>query len=115
MEKIDITWKLKKEEAKRWISEKYNNVKTFAMNNPELAIAIGTGIAGAASWIIKTATRRSNIREERRLKERYVYDRSVGAYYTTRRKLNGRDLEMIDRRKKMGEPLGSILRDMNLI
>ena len=49
------------------------------------------------------------------LKDRYIYDRSIGKYWKTRKvPSTGQQLE-IERRKKSGESMGDILSSMKLL
>lgn len=65
--------------------------------------------------LVKITSRNARVDEERQLKERYIYDRRTGHYYALRRKLRSSEWIEIDERKRSGESLGVILRDMRVL
>ncbi len=106
-EKIDSV----KKEAK-W---KMTQVRDWCRNNKEAIIIFGPCLIGGLVEVCKTVTKKSTVREEKRLKENYIYDRSNGHYFETRRKPTSSDWIVIDERRRQGVPLGVILRDMKLL
>lgn len=69
----------------------------------------------AAVDIVKTMRRNGAVKEERRLKDNYVYDRKHGHYYETRKKLTSADWRHIDALKDDGGNIGDILDEMGLL
>ena len=70
-----------------------------------------SGIVGISNVVAK----QSRHKDEKRLKDRMVYDRQLGAYLETRRKLRNDELVYINRRHKEGETIADILDDMRLL
>lgn len=103
----------KKQEAK----EKLHNAKEWCGKHKTELIAFGTVIIPAGVEIVKTVAKKDNLREERELKEKFVYDRSdgMGIYYELNRKLSGKEKLQIRERKADGEALFRILEDMNVL
>ena len=65
--------------------------------------------------LVKRHDRNVAIRKEQELKDRYIYDRSIGKYWKTRKTpTTGQQLE-IERRKRDGEAMGDILSSMKLL
>lgn len=69
----------------------------------------------AAVDIIKTVSRKGTVKEERRLKDNYIYDRSHGHYYETTKKLTSDEWRHIDALRDNGDNLGDILEEMGLL
>lgn len=65
--------------------------------------------------ISKELYKRNQIKQERTLKDNYIYDRSMGHYWKCRRKPSTNEYLEIERRKNAGESLGSILTSMKLL
>lgn len=65
--------------------------------------------------LVKIATKKNNLKEEKHLKENYIYDRYNGHYYETKRKVKSSEWLRIDHRKEEGELVGDILQDMKLL
>ena len=76
------------------------------------AIASGAAILGK---FVKGISRKIDLNKTQQLKDRYVYDRSLGIYLHTKRKLNNKDWVTINQRMKGGERLAEILVKMNLL
>lgn len=102
------TWK----DKVKW---KIQDAKDWCHEHKEVVIALAPCMIGGAVELIKVMARKGNINEEKRLKDNYVYDRSVGHYYELRRKPKNSEWVQIDHRKGLGEPLGDILQDMRLL
>ena len=107
--------KFKIEAKKRQIKEKVREAWEFAKEHPAESLALATATVGGLTGLIKRADRHSAIRKEQELKDRYIYDRSIGKYGKTRKvPSTGQQLE-IERRKKNGESMGDILSSMRLL
>ena len=86
--------------------------------NPEAATIIATvGVAtvGGACKLAKSGIRAHNLKKEEELKNRYIYDRSLGMYLHTKRPLRNEDYITINERRKNGEKLSNILVSMDIL
>lgn len=101
----------KKEKAK----EKLHGVVQWGSKHKAEIVVFGPVLITGAVEIIKTATKKQNLNEERRLKDNYIYDRSMGHYYELKHKLSSSEWLQIEERKGEGESLGRILKDMNVL
>ncbi len=87
-------------------------------NNPEtvgIITTLGAAIIGGTVKIGKGMMRTHNLRKEQYIKERNIYDRSLGMYLHTRRPLRNKDFVTINARRNKGERLSDILIDMNIL
>ena len=118
-EKVVDLKKFKLEEKKRKTKEKisnaFNTAKGWAMDHPTEMVALVTGVLSAGVGLAKRHDRKKNMQEVKDLKELYIYDRSFGGYLKTRRPRTANENAEIARRKRNGEPLDLILRDMRLL
>lgn len=122
MEKIvklsDFQKEAKRRERKEWFGNKIKSVAEWTNNNKEVILvvvpaAVATVSGGAK--IVKSISRNSALRQEQRMKERFVYDRSLGAYLELKKPLKDVQWKAILDRKEKGERLSTILKDMNLL
>lgn len=111
---------------KEEIRIKLNNVKwrakgnvykmtNWAKQNPEMAIAIGTGALAAAKYLGKAAVKDIRTNREAALLKMRCYDPSKGHYYYLKRELSNKEWLMIDRRRDAGEKLADILEEMRVL
>ena len=118
-EKVVDLNKFKFEEKKRKvigkISDTYQKAKGWVVEHPAESVTVVTSIIGATSGLVKRADRKRDIKEVQKLKEEYIYDRSIGTYWKTRRPRTSAENLEIERRRRSGEPMGQILRDMRLL
>jgi len=105
----------KKELKKRKLKEKIDQAKAFVEDHPTESLAAATAAIGAVVGLIKRGDRKADIRKMEKLKELYIYDRSIGGYWKVRRRLTTSDMLEIERQKKLGRSLGEILQDMRLL
>lgn len=117
-EKKGLTWKPFKE----WLDDKSEQAKwkihcaaEWCKNHKETIIVFGPVIMGGIIEICKISTKRHTVKEEKALKDRYIYDRSTGHYYELKRKPKTSEWLQIEQRKQNGESLGWILNDMGLL
>ena len=68
----------------------------------------------AITGAVKSANRKA-IAIDKKSKEYYCYDRSVGNYWELKRKLSNSEWLEINRRKDCGEKLADILADMKVL
>lgn len=114
-EKIVDLKKFKLEEKKRKVKAKLAEAWEFCKEHPTESFALATAAVGGLFGIAKRADRQATIRKEQDLKDRYVWDASIGQWWTMRKKpTSGQKLE-IERRKKNGESMGDILSSMRLL
>lgn len=109
------TMKEKLEEMKKWLWYKYDDGKRWVIRNKEALVIVAPVLISGVVEIVKVSTKRGNIREERRLKDMYIYDSSNRHYYELRRKLKSKEWIQIDERRSHGEPLYQILQDMRVL
>ena len=108
--KVESKWHAFKKKA----TETAKNTLQWAKENPELA-ALGAAGIGAAAKGLKSLVRTYNVKRDQYNKERYIYDRSLGMYLHTRRKLSNKDYSMINSRRAKGEKLSDILTSMKIL
>lgn len=115
---VDIN-EFKREAKIRKIKAKFEEIKNkavdFVTDHPTEALALATTLIGSAVGLARRADRKKDLREQQRLREEYIYDRSLGSYWKTRRKLSNSEKLEIERRRRQGESLGEILRSMRLL
>ena len=90
----------------------------WVKEHPEEAAAIAGGVAtllGVLTKGAKTVIRTHNLHKEKQLKDRYIYDRSLGMYLHTKRKLTTKDFTNINKERQNGKKLADILNDMGLL
>lgn len=103
------------EAKKRQIKEKVGQAWEFCKEHPAESFALATTAVGGLFGLAKRADRQHTLKKEQELKDRYIYDRSLGKYWKTRKTpTTGQQLE-IERRKKNGESMGDILSSMRLL
>ena len=104
-----------KEELKNGFSKVKNGTKNWYYRNRSwIGPAVSIGLT-VTPFIVRFATKRTNLAKEQKLKDMYIYDRSHGHYWELRRKLSNRELTEIDRRKDKGESLVDILESMRVL
>jgi len=108
-------WKQKKADILYAVSDKLHKTADFMRENKEVLLVVVPIGAGLVKTVVKATVKHGNLRKEEELKERYIYDRSLGAYWKLKRKLSKKEQLEIDRQRSRGKRLGIILDDMNLI
>ena len=116
--------------AKEWLRERKQNLENKFWNtsnkirvwwsyNKEWAVVVIPSVTMGAAWIgkklINGAIMSHNLNKEKMLKERYVYDRSLGDYWKLKRSMSTSEMLEVEARREEGEKLGSILKSMRLI
>lgn len=119
METIDFeekkTLKERITEVKETAKVKIIAAKDWCYNHQEATIAILTVAVPMTVDLVKTAVKRKNCNDEKKLKDNYIYDRSKGHYYELKRKPTSRQWAIIDDRRDQGERLSDILDDLHLL
>lgn len=111
----DFKKEAKIRELKAKVKSGYDKAKQMVVDHPAESFALATTVVGSVIGLVKRADRKADLKKAENLKERYIYDRSIGGYWKTRRKLSTNDMLEIERQKKLGRSLGEILRDMRLL
>lgn len=83
-------------------------------NKEVLVVAVPSAI-GVIGKGISMLGRRANLNKEQNLKDRYIYDRSMGHYWQLKRNLKQSEWSEIERRKRAGEHMGDILNSMKIL
>lgn len=103
---------------KRGAKNALDNTTQWMRENKELvefAAPVAVYAIGSGARLLASTNRRAAVREEKRLKELYVYDNHTRRYYKLRRPLTNRERLEIDSREARGERLGSILSSMRVL
>ena len=114
----EIKKEAKKRERKEWFNSKLKNTAKWLSDNKEtIAVVAPVVIAGVSgsTKIVKGISKHVALNKEQQLKERFVYDRSLGKYLELKKPLSNSQLKTILDRKENGEKLGNILQNMNLL
>lgn len=107
--------KIKKWELKNWWHDRKLEAKQFWNENREYLVILIPVVLASGEKVFKEVKRERQLKEERDLKERFIYDMSLKCYYELRRKPKPQEYLEIERRKRNGESLGKILSDMRLL
>ena len=105
----------KKELKKRQLKEKASKAWEFCKEHPAESFALATATVGGLFGLVKRHDRHAAIRKEQELKDRYIYDRSIGKHWKMRKTPSTGECLEIERRKKAGESMGDILSSMRLL
>lgn len=114
--KSDLSMKVAK--AKEKTKKAAIEAANWAVENKEVVIAlapVAIGMVKGTKSIVHSVDRKMDIRKEQNLKDLYIYDRSMGRYLKLRKKLSSNEQLEIERRKRNGESLCSILASMKLL
>ena len=107
--------RFKKWEAENAASNFGDKARNFWDRNKDWMVVVVPFAVPIAERMIRNVRADVRLNEQRYLKERYLYDRKGGGYYHTKRKLRNSDLAEVNRRRRNGEHMDEILRDMRLI
>lgn len=105
----------KKSKIKDFFNKKKSQFEIWWSRNKDWAVVAIPISASALGTGIKYVLRARNIKREENLKYRTYWDPSRYHHWELKRKPSNKERLEIDRRKDLGEPLGQILLDMNLI
>lgn len=112
MEEKDFrTKKQKWADFKSKVKEKAVKAGYWVVDNKEFVAVAAPMVLGLSRF----AWKNSRLKEEKRLKTKFVYDRSGGFYWELRRPMTTRERREFDRRKAYGERTGNILADMRVL
>ena len=110
--------KEKELERKRKMKEALNNAAEWIVYHKEaiaIAVPITIGCIKGGTKIIGGIARHIDLVKEKDLKERFIYDRSLGVYFELKKPLSSSQMKSILERRDNGEKLSSILRTENLL
>lgn len=113
-----LKWAMKKKQLQAAATRKVEQVSSWVEQNKELlivALPTAAAITKGATNVTRSVIRRGAVRAEKRNKELYCYDRSLGHYWALKRPLSNTDWVKINDRKKNGEKLGDILSSMKVL
>lgn len=105
-------------QVREWVGDKTQELAEWAEDHQEflrVAIPFTTGAVALIAKGARNVSKRRKLDEERRLKENYCYDRSLGHYWELRRKLTNEEWRIIEARRANGERLADILNDLKVL
>lgn len=108
----------KKADRRAWVYDKVNRVKWFVEDHKAQIAAVAAAtpvVVGTVMQVAKMVNQNNRLRKQKNLKELYCYDRSLGHYWKLRRKLTNDEWLAIDARKRSGERLADILKELNVL
>lgn len=99
--------------------EKFRNAIDSAKNwiethQQEIMVLVPVAVTATVT-IVKVVSRQKALDKQKDLKELYCYDRSLGHYWKLKRELTNHEWIEIDTRKKSGERLSDILKDLKVL
>lgn len=108
----------KKADRRAWVYEKVNKAKWFVEDHKAQIAAVAAAtpvVVGTIMQIARMVSQRDRLKKAKDLKELYCYDRSLGHYWKLRRELTNDEWLAIDARKRSGERLADILKELNVL
>ena len=98
-----------------WISDRYEDVKTFCQYHPLEATTIAVTVISGGLKCVNSAMRLTQQARETRYNECDVYDPRTGTHYYTRKPLTNTQKLNLETRYRAGEDKGKILYDMKML
>lgn len=108
----------KKADRRAWVYEKVNKAKWFVEDHKAQIAAVAAAtpvVVGTIIQIARMVSQQDRLKKAKDLKELYCYDRSLGHYWKLRRELTNDEWLAIDARKRSGERLSDILKELNVL
>lgn len=108
----------KKADRRAWVYEKVNKAKWFVEDHKAQIAAVAAAtpvVVGTIMKIARMVSQQDRLKKAKDLKELYCYDRSLGHYWKLRRELTNDEWLAIDARKRSGERLADILKELNVL
>lgn len=115
---VDFEKEARKRERKAKFRNGVNNTINWIENNKEIlaiAIPVVAATGSGTAKIIKCVSKNVALNKEKKLKELFIYDRSLGKYLELKKPLSSSQMKSILERKENGEKLAIILQQMNLL
>lgn len=108
----------KKADRRAWVYEKVTKAKWFVEDHKAQIAAVAAAtpvVVGTIMQIARMVSQQDRLKKAKDLKELYCYDRSLGHYWKLRRELTNDEWLAIDARKRSGERLADILKELNVL
>lgn len=108
----------KKADRRAWVYEKVNKAKWFVEDHKAQIAAVAAAtpvVVGTIIQIARMVSQQDRLKKAKDLKELYCYDKSLGHYWKLRRELTNDEWLAIDARKRSGERLADILKELNVL
>lgn len=108
----------KKADRRAWVYEKVTKAKWFVEDHKAQIAAVAAAtpvVVGTIMQIARMVSQQNRLKKAKDLKELYCYDRSLGHYWKLRRELTNDEWLAIDARKRSGERLADILKELNVL
>ena len=115
MNKVMGWLKTKAKDTKDKLNVKAYEAGQWAKEHPEQAATIACTAIGAIGIILRRSNTRARIRREQRLRDLYIYDRSLDRYWILRRKPTVSEQLAMESMKKQGLGYGDILTRLKLL
>jgi hypothetical protein len=93
----------------------FDSASEWVGENSDTLIAVIPPLVGAIVFGAKRVAKYHDAKSAERLRNRTIYDRSLGMYWETRRPLTSNQKLIIEERHRAGESYGKILADMRLL
>lgn len=105
----------KRAKTKAWFKNRMVDMSCWWDENKDVVSVVAPVVIGGLTVGAKVIGKYVNLGKEQALKDRYVYDTSLGHYWELRKKLTNAEWTEIERRRNAGEKLGSILENMKVL
>ena len=108
----------KKADRRAWVYEQVTKAKWFVEDHKAQIAAVAAAtpvVVGTIMQIARMVSQQDRLKKAKDLKELYCYDRSLGHYWKLRRELTNDEWLAIDARKRSGERLADILKELNVL
>ena len=117
MTKEEFNQKVKvlKWDVSNWAYHQEEKLKRFWNENKQEIVILAPIAVAATEKLIRNVRHDQRLKEERELKEKFVYDRSCGSYVPLKRKLSNKERLELARRKRNGETSSEILSSMRVV
>lgn len=100
---------------KAWVKNRWTDVSCWCSEHKTEIMVVAPVVIGGIATTAKIVGKSVNLNKEQNLKEKFVYDTSLGHYWELRQKLTNSQWTEIERRRANGETLGQILNDMKVL
>ena len=104
-----------KEKVTRIAHNRKEDVKDIWQNHRTEVLILGPAVLGFGTAAIKGVASQLRRRNEWKLQNLRIYDRSLDIWWDLRRKLNTEERLILNERMKLGDRLGDILHDLHVL